>query len=667
MLHPRFRLALLLLAALALPMGPVAADDETLAGESVTREQLQRTEQAVFAVLPACESALVNVQCPGGGEGSGVIVNADGLVLTAAHVSGEPGQKIELLQTDGTRLEAITLGLNHLTDSGMIRITSPKPAGGWPFRPMREGAAPVTGDWVMALGHPEGFDPRRPVVLRVGRIVNASSARLQSDCELIGGDSGGPLFDLEGRVVGIHSCISNHVKANFSIPMPVFRRNWARFLAGETVEKTEGKKLLRAGLDCPLKAGAKGAAVVGELAADAPAAKAGWRPGDVVVAVDGDACATWTDLQQILLDGRAGDEHTVEVRRDGQPVKIPVKLVTADAAPSLGAVWQMPPSAALPLLEAPDPDPADQAFVATVQRGTLGVAMGTVVNLPGGGVGVLTKGENIGADPAKPILQPGLRVRLADNALRKVVSLQLDRDTDLALLRLESEDGLVPVALADPKTELLQMGHWVASPGGNGSTVLGVLSAAARGIRDSRAVLGVTLEDAPGGGVSVRSARQNYGAHKAGIRSGDVLLAIDGHPLAATKDVQLALANKWDGDEVKVLRRALGATAPEELTVRLGKHRGEINQRLEAMEKGTGDRSRRRSDFSMVLQHDSVIKPRACGAPLMSLDGELLGINIARGSRVASYALPVSEVRAALDRLVKLPPVRELPGAKPGE
>ena len=85
------------------------------------------------------------------------------------------------------------------------------------------------GIGVLALGHPGGFDSRRGVIVRLGRIIGKKDETMQTDSRLLGGDSGGPLFDFEGKVIAIHSRVSTQPDQNFHIPIESFHANWDFF------------------------------------------------------------------------------------------------------------------------------------------------------------------------------------------------------------------------------------------------------------------------------------------------------------------------------------------------------------------------------------------------------------------------------------------------------
>ena len=131
----------------------------------------------------------------GHAHGSGVIVNKEGYVLTAAHVAGRPGEKAVLTLHDGRQVNGETLGMHRTLDAGMVRITE-VPANNridWPHAPLGTSAKLVPGQWCLATGHPGGFEPGRGPILRVGRVLSIKDdASITTDCTLIGGDSGGP-------------------------------------------------------------------------------------------------------------------------------------------------------------------------------------------------------------------------------------------------------------------------------------------------------------------------------------------------------------------------------------------------------------------------------------------------------------------------------------------
>jgi serine protease Do len=168
-------------------------------------------------------AATVCIQLDQGGSGSGVIISEDGLILTAAHVSTGVNKELTVIMEDGKKLKARSLGLNSDNDAAMIQIID---KGKYPFASIepakeKDKASTKLGDWVFSIGHSGGFDLERGSGLRLGRLVRIAEYTIQSDCTLIGGDSGGPLFDINGILIGIHSRVGKVTEQNMHVPMHV--------------------------------------------------------------------------------------------------------------------------------------------------------------------------------------------------------------------------------------------------------------------------------------------------------------------------------------------------------------------------------------------------------------------------------------------------------------
>jgi serine protease Do len=193
--------------------------------------ELRALEGQVEKVLAKVVPCTVGIRI-GNGQGSGVIVSADGYVLTAGHVSGEPNRNAVVTLPSGKELKGKTLGRNTGIDSGLIKITEPGP---YPFVEMSKAGPLAKGQWVVAVGHPGGFRRNRSPVVRLGRVLFANPFLIRTDCTLVGGDSGGPLFDLDGLVVGIHSRIGpGAITENIHVPVDTYRETWDRLASAES-------------------------------------------------------------------------------------------------------------------------------------------------------------------------------------------------------------------------------------------------------------------------------------------------------------------------------------------------------------------------------------------------------------------------------------------------
>lgn len=259
----------------------------------------------------------------GGSQGSGVIVSADGYVLTAAHVIGRSGRRITLILQDGTTISGRSLGLCQRLDSGLAKITDDPPEGGWPFVEMGNSEWMDQGQWVLSTGHPGGYERGRRPVVRVGRVLSTRPTVLRSDCTLVGGDSGGPLFDMEGRVVGIHSRIGGSLSANMHVPIDLFVDTWNRMDQGETWGEHDD--------DSPFMGvvgpdDVRGPAEVVDVVKDSPAEDAGLRNGDIILQLND---IEITSLMRLMSasSGLSPDEEVVlSVQRGDETITIDITV-----------------------------------------------------------------------------------------------------------------------------------------------------------------------------------------------------------------------------------------------------------------------------------------------------------------------------------------------------
>jgi serine protease Do len=278
----------------------------------------------------------------GNASGSGVIVSDDGVILTAAHVVGKPDQDVSIVLSDGREVKGKTLGMNTGIDSGMMKITDtpPKDFGvgpdknKWPFIEMGESAKLKKGQWVLTMGHPGGFQKGRTPPVRLGRILEAGSKVIRTDCTVFSGDSGGPLFDMEGKVVGIHSRIASSLTINWHVPIDTFRETWDRLVKGEkwggalasdNPGPDEPKKA-EAWLGVQSEAGANEECKLSNVVPKSPAEKAGLKSGDLVTKFGGKKVETFDDLLVLVKRKQPGDKVDIEVTRDGKTVTLNVTL-----------------------------------------------------------------------------------------------------------------------------------------------------------------------------------------------------------------------------------------------------------------------------------------------------------------------------------------------------
>ncbi len=279
-----------------------------------------QTQRVVEHAMPA----VVAVQV-GGAFGSAVIVSPDGMVLTAGHVVGRPGLPVTFIFADGSTAKGETLGIYREIDSGMMKITDPGP---WPFVEMAEAEKPKAGKWVVAIGQPGGFDRERTPPVRLGRVLFANDEVISTDCTLVGGDSGGPLFNMRGQVMGIHSRIGRRITDNFHVPISTYHNTWDRLVAGESWggplgsdEVADSRPLLgvtgrRGGSECKLT----------EVFPGMPAHRAGLKVGDIVKEFNGEPVNTFDDLVRMVYGLEPRNEVKIRVLRGDETMDVKLRL-----------------------------------------------------------------------------------------------------------------------------------------------------------------------------------------------------------------------------------------------------------------------------------------------------------------------------------------------------
>lgn len=289
-----------------------------------------------FQGLPP-NAAQGQVEVPVRGAGSGFIVAADGIILTNAHVV-QDAKEVTVKLTDRREFSAKVLGADIKTDVAVLKID----AKNLPTVRLGNPDALRTGEWVLAIGSPFGFENSvtAGVVSAVHRALPSDSAVpfIQTDVAVNPGNSGGPLFNGRGEVVGINAQIysrsGGYQGLSFAIPIDLAQRvqqqiqktgRAAHAQLGLTVQEVNQTLADSFKLDRPE------GALVAHVQPDSPAAKAGLQPGDVIRQINGRAIVASADLPAVVGMASPGDTVRLQVWRDGKAREIQATLGDAQA------------------------------------------------------------------------------------------------------------------------------------------------------------------------------------------------------------------------------------------------------------------------------------------------------------------------------------------------
>ncbi len=504
----------------AVPAAPPAPDmglsvrDVVLPAPDLT--ELRRIESRCVELAPKVQPAVVGVLSPSkaarprpnkhAGGGSGVIITADGLVLSQMHVSHMragardfskphhmPGEEATVFLADGRECKARLLGADLDYDLSLLQLPKPGP---YPFVPLQADVKARTGDWVVKLGHPHGFRRDRPAPVRLGRVLGSVPDAFATDCPIVPGDSGGPFFDLDGRLVGILNandagvvCHLNGLTVGEAIDWDVVQDAWTAVASPRIATLIDSMK--------------KGEILPG----------GGRMPDTGLARTDRLAPEQWTQGKKMkgLLEPMT------------QPLRAGVVSILNGGAPvALGTV---------------------------VDKDGLAVVMASALpprpqcRLPDGGITDLTV---VGVDKSFDLAV----VRISPKSIPPVPF--ADRDpmptgTVVAAVGPDGQPltvGVVSVAarkLADAETATYELPLRVKA--------------------DSELVYGKPSEN--GSGFEVLMA---YGLAKVvGVKPGDRLASVAGRPIAAEGDVATAVTEKRSGDVISVVLERDGKTMTLEL------------------------------------------------------------------------------------------------------
>lgn len=621
------------------------------------------------------------------GHGSGTIISKDGLILTAGHVGERSGLDCEITLADGRKLEAVTLGQIFLTqahrgldfDIGLVRLLDPP--DDLTVAPISSSGSVVRGEWVVAAGWvadvPE-TGQRAPV--RIGRIQERMGPRLRLDAPFNGGDSGGGLFDLDGQLVGVISACGGIPNINFATPIDLYEFTKPLMLGGTTYSDPmpelemmivevykrldEAERRMSNGLyrqvvarmdrmtsnpmwqntphvwfhaACGHGRFARHAYGLGEIGLLDEEIEKAWERLDRAITLG------WWDLDHLQNDSDLAVLRKITPERWRDLLERVPEMIDWRSWVQMERSF----SRGRKRTGSVDVDHLSDALREGVlkiadQRTT--ISLGTLVedNL------VLTKASSL---PTRQRLR-GIDYRDREYDLTLVYQ---DPAFDLAVLEIGPND-LTPMQFQTDKTP--ELGEVLLCVNAPGQAVVSARSAV--GTPDSgdpeSPFLGVEMSrfEENDRGVTIAGILPDGAAMAAGLRAGDLIVRVNGSEVGQSLREALQLFRVGDRVQVAIERDGVEMTVPVQLRRRPEYADGLPtpfgNDIVEANERRTG--------FGPAIRHDALLGPRDVGAPLVDLQGRVIGLQIAHADRSTNWALPAATLRSVLAEIPQRPSTR---------
>ncbi len=687
------------IAAFISPSPTEGSDDHLSEAKTVQKKTIAIADDIVAATV-----GVTSRQGPGQrglrGMGSGVIVSKEGLVLSAAHVTRMAGKNLTVILSDGRKVDAIALGANDQADVGMAKITT---KGQYPFVKVGKSSSIEIGDWCLAVGHPLGVQRGRSAPIRLGRVLRkpgkaGTRTFIGTDATVISGDSGGPLFNLDGEVIGINSNIGLDLKMNNHAAVDAFHANWDELLSGKNIGSARFGSDARRNNGTPTDTRRavfgihlsrnNDAAMIAAVSPGGAAEKAGLKGGDTILTIDGNAIKGREDLVRVIGSAMPGQKIKIEYRRDQE-----TRMTTATLQNRAGET---------PALKTPDEKQSDEPKEKKADEKTK-----SILQQPGAIERLRQATQRLIGDSresktnrellddfdsatrdfsksivefrrdGKPVIQ-GIVWRVDGIIITKSSEIEGDEicqlggedyeirgitrneEHDLALIRIDAEE-LTPLRWEETEVPL---GTWVITPNAQGEAVaLGIVGVPTRKIpaphpsmrQRNKAMIGISLDmnqDRP----IINGLAPQGPAEKAGLKSGDVIISVNKKE-TPTRESLISTLGKYKAGQKVILRYERDDEQKQTiitliLSNQLRGPMGRAGMTPQQMMSGGKKASKRAGNFPNAFTHDCTIGAEQCGGPLLNLDGKAVGINIARANRTATYAIPVDVLQKTIAKMI---------------
>jgi serine protease Do len=612
---------------------------------SASEFDIASLQQRIHSTIQDVQPAVVAVR-QRGGTFSGVIVSRKGEVLSAGHAV-EPGAKYQVLLPDGRRFSAVGKGSNPQADCALLQITDE--VADLPFVRMGDSASLVRNQPCLSLSYPGGQGVAGVPMVRFGRIVrvNGSQSMMQSTALMEPGDSGGPLFDLQGRVIGIHSRIGRSMSRNLEVPIDTFKKYWNE-LHREATFTQSGPTVPKLGIRG--NSSEDGAGIQIEAVVDGSlASEHGLEKDDLIEAINDQPTPSIENLREALIAARDDDninELVLQIRRDEEEVtlKIPFEI-QRDEAPEVALPEYedrdySEPQAIEELVRLPD-------FLAELESRLDDACIEIISTTPDGEelkiCGTLIRGTPLILSKSSMVQEEPKMVK--GETKIELTILTRDAENDLILLQSpESSETGIDLTAASP--DLPNAGSFLITPEAGGNGWVSVVSSPTFASRkqQSRGYLGVIPEDYKNrGGAILKEVTPGGAADQAGLQAGDIVTKLN--ETAITRHMEMREFLGTVDPNTTIVATVTRGEEELEIAITLGVFPTNSNHVADQMRK-----SGRRDGFEQVFSHDADLRPEECGGPLFDLAGNFLGLNIARNSRVRSYAITPEILQAWVEK-----------------
>tara|TARA_R110002073_G_scaffold336260_1_gene531396 strand:- start:155511 stop:157559 length:2049 start_codon:yes stop_codon:yes gene_type:complete len=623
----------------------------------ITIQDLRSVETQTKRVYKRITSATVSIRS-GYGSGSGAIIREDGLILTAAHVAGVPDEHLMITMANGQVLPARVLGCDHEKDIALAIITE---GGKYPFVELAE--ASISGQWCLALGHPGGLQSDRSSLLRVSRVHEGdSSLGVHSSASLISGDSGGPLFDLEGRLIGVHKAISAlEGESSFHVSVENVHDRFDELLARQEFGQSIMNQLSSIATTSSIEITPDPTShiesqatthVVKDISELPPNIREMIQSGESKVIVKSNKTESSQETDEV---SNSQSSQVIKFSIDPSDPK-QAREILKERLESMGI------DGAVTIMGLGDESVVkpDQDLFEVVQPISSSFSS-SIVRLYSDGdpvaIGVVVDQDGLIVSKASELF--GLLTVQIDDVHYDATVLVTDEPNDLALIRIHASQ-LTPIKWDQADTP--SVGSFVFAPGSSDLLGFGTLSHQAIPQRQNKDysftdLLGIELERMKSL-TQIKDVDEGGPAHQVGIERGDIIIAVNRVPVSNAASMAITLQNRTPGTEVvlsclrpdgHVLHSKILMSADHLESSRSGQSSRDTLRVVSQMVSPVSDRSQ---DFPLVFLHDTPINASDCGGPLIDLDGRAIGLNIARIDRTSTAAIPARQVVQAIQNLL---------------